>query len=275
MVNHWRQCWFSEKAFRSNGIWGSTAIGIVLLGMSACNSFEYIVGPEMSDLHLTVDTLKSSLRDAERSIAELQVEVETRRHELSNAQIARAQLEGRVREVERRLNEARHVIDLQRAELAHSRSERERVARSGIPLQNQQKHLYQNSSKREKPAKAVISEAMAPPRDGEPELSTVHHEQEALTDDSRESTQVPSQSAMGSDTATAGERQDSSQSSTITTRLRVLIKAGDTLWSLAQRHRTSVKRLMTINALSNDRIRVGQMLWLTELSTGESEHERM
>ena len=72
-----------------------------------------------------------------------------------------------------------------------------------------------------------------------------------------------------------GEGQDSSQSSTMTTRLRVLIKTGDTLWSLAQRHHTSVKRLMTINALSNDRIQVGQMLWLTELSAGESEHERM
>jgi LysM repeat protein len=263
------------KVFRVMREWGSTSIGILLLGMSACSPLgSMIIESEMSDLQLTMDTLKASLQDAQRTAAELRAEVDARRLELADVQIARAQLDGRIREVERRLTEARHVIDLQRAELAYSRSKRERIARTGVSLQNQRKHLYQNSSKLEKPAKVEISEAIAP-GNGEPELATVHHEQKALTDDSRESTQVPSQSAMGFDTSMVGEGQDSSQSSTMTTRLRVLIKTGDTLWSLAQRHRTSVKRLMTINALSNDRIRVGQMLWLTELSAGESEHERM
>lgn len=263
------------KVFRVMREWGRTSIGILLLGMSACSPLEsMIVESEMSDLQLTMDTLKASLRDAQRTVAELRVEADARRMELADVQIARAQLDGRIREVERRLTEARHVIDLQRAELAQSRSERERVARTEVPRQNQRKHLYQNSSKLEKPTKVEISEAMAP-GDGEPELATVHHGRETLADDSRESTHVPSQSAMGFNTSTVGERQDSSQSPTMTTRLRVLIKAGDTLWSLAQRHRTSVKRLMTINALSNDRIRAGEMLWLTELSTGESERERM
>jgi hypothetical protein len=32
---------------------------------------------------------------------------------------------------------------------------------------------------------------------------------------------------------------------------------------------------MEINALSNDHIQAGQVLWLTESSTSESEHERM
>ena len=263
------------KVFRVMREWRSTSIGILLLWMSACSPLEsMIVEPGISDLQLTMDTLKASLRDAQRTAAELRAEVDARRLELADVQIARAQLEGRIREVERRLAEARHVIDLQRAELAHSRSERKQVARTGVPLQNQRKHLYQNSSTLGKPAKIETSEAMAH-GDGEPELATVHHGHETLTDDSRESTHIPSQSSMGFNAPTVGERQDSSQSSTMTTRLRVLIKTGDTLWSLAQRHRTSVKRLMTINALSNDHIRVGQMLWLTELSTGESQHERM
>lgn len=261
------------KVFRVMREWGSTSIGILLLGMSACSPLEsMIVESEMSDLQLTMDTLKASLRDAQRTVAELRAEADARRLELADVQIARAQLDGRIREAERRLTEARHVIDLQRAELAQSRSERERIARTEVPLQNQRKHLYQNSSKLEKPTKVEISEAMAP-GDSEPELATVHHGHETLADDSRGSTHVPSH-AMGFNTSTVGKGQDSSQSSTMTTRLRVLIKAGDTLWSLAQRHHTSVKRLMTINALSNDRIRAGQMLWLTELSTGESEHER-
>jgi septal ring factor EnvC (AmiA/AmiB activator) len=83
--------------------------------MSACSSLEdIIIEPEMSDLQLTVDTLKTSLRDAQRMVDELRVEVDARGQELAEVQIARAQLEGRVQEAERRLTEARHVIDLQR-----------------------------------------------------------------------------------------------------------------------------------------------------------------
>jgi LysM repeat protein len=37
---------------------------------------------------------------------------------------------------------------------------------------------------------------------------------------------------------------------------------GDTLWSIAQRHRVSLKRLMAVNQLSDNHIEVGQDLWL-------------
>ncbi|NJL17786.1 MAG: LysM peptidoglycan-binding domain-containing protein [Nitrospira sp.] len=42
----------------------------------------------------------------------------------------------------------------------------------------------------------------------------------------------------------------------------VVIRPGDTLWSLARQYQTSVKHLMAINDLPNDRIQVGQTLWL-------------
>jgi membrane-bound lytic murein transglycosylase D len=45
---------------------------------------------------------------------------------------------------------------------------------------------------------------------------------------------------------------------------RVSVKPGDTLWSIAQRHRVSVKRLMAFNRLSDSHIQVGQALWLIE-----------
>lgn len=103
------------KGGRVKGTWSSISIGILLLGISACSSLEdIIIEPEMSDLQLTVDTLKTSLRDAQRLVDELRVEVDARGQELADVQIARAQLEGRIQEAERRLTEARHVVDLQR-----------------------------------------------------------------------------------------------------------------------------------------------------------------
>ncbi|MBH0180622.1 MAG: LysM peptidoglycan-binding domain-containing protein [Nitrospira sp.] len=47
--------------------------------------------------------------------------------------------------------------------------------------------------------------------------------------------------------------------------LRVVVMPGDTLWSIAQRHRVSLKRLMAMNYLSDDHIEAGQDLWLVYL----------
>lgn len=194
----------------------STSIGIILLGMSACGPLDpIIVEREMPDLQLTVDTLKTSLRDAQRTVAELRAEIDAGRQELADVQIVRAQLEGRIREAERRLTEARHVIDLQREELANSRSEREQVGRTKAALQNKLQQLQKRVSKVEG---NVPSEAL---------------------------------------------------------RIQVVVKSGDTLWRIARRHRTSVRRLMVRNALSNEHIQVGQALWLTEPPIEGPGHERM
>ena len=128
--------------------WAVTGVLCVSLAMMlGCSPLEPIMEPEVSDLQLTVDTLKTTVRDSQRTIVELRAELDARRQELADVQIARAQFEGRVREAERRLVEARQVIDLQREELAGSRSERERAARTGILLQNQMKQLQKQLSK--------------------------------------------------------------------------------------------------------------------------------
>ncbi|MDK2742961.1 MAG: LysM peptidoglycan-binding domain-containing protein [Nitrospira sp.] len=254
----------------------NTAVGILLLGISACSSFEPLVEQETSDLQLTVDALKTSLNDAQRALVDLRVEVETRRQEFTDAQITRAQLEGRIREAERRLTEARHVIDLQREELASSRTERDRARRTGAALQSQLKQLQKYQSKMGRHTAGEMPTAMAFPRESQLELATMSLQEEALSDDIGESTGVISQPAIHlSRDSSVGAVPSTARPSTMTTDLPVLIKPGDTLWSLAQRHRTSVKRLMEINALSNDHIQAGQVLWLTESSTSESEHERM
>ncbi len=265
------------KGVRVKGKWRSTSIGILLLGMSACSSLEdIIIEPEMSDLQLTVDTLKTSLRDAQRMVDELRVEVDARGQELAEVQIARAQLEGRIQEAERRLTEARHVIDLQREELSSARSEREQVGRTRAALQLQLKQLQRQLSKFEKQVRGEVSPAaMVSPRDSQPEPSTIVHQQGDLRAIPDDGTQVVSGAAIQvSEASSVGEVPVVSQSA-VPLHPHVVIKSGDTLWRIARRYHTSVSRLMVLNALSGDRIQVGQTLWLTEPSADESEHERM
>jgi LysM repeat protein len=245
--------------------------------MSACSSLEdIIIEPEMSDLQLTVDTLKTSLRDAQRMVDELRVEVDARGQELADVQIARAQLEGRIQEAEHRLTEARHVIDLQREELASARSEREQIGRTKATLQNQLKQLQRQLSKVEKQLRGEVSPAaMVSPRGAQPDPATTVHQQDALRAIQDDGAQAVSGAAIQvSGASSIGEVPVVSQSA-VPLRLHVVVKSGDTLWRLARRYHTSVSRLMVLNALSGDRIQVGQALWLTEPSADEPEHERM
>lgn len=230
----------------------------------------------MLDLQLTVDTLKTSLRDAQRMVDELRIDVDARRQELADVQIVRAQLEGRIREAEHRLTEARHVIDLQREELASSRSEREQMGRTRAALQNQLKHLQKQLSKVGKQMKGEVSPAATGlPRGRQPEVATIVHQQGDQLATPDEGIQVIPESAIQvSGASSVGEIPVVSQSSTVTSRLRVFVKSGDTLWRLARQNHTSVSSLMALNALSDDRILVGQALWLTEPPADEPEHQR-
>ena len=105
------------------------AVGFAAALFAGCGELEPMREPEVVELELTTDTLKASVRDAQRMVAELRADLEARRGELAEAQVARAQLEGRVREAERRVIEARQVIELQREELAAVRAERARAFR--------------------------------------------------------------------------------------------------------------------------------------------------
>jgi LysM repeat protein len=218
----------------------------------ACSPLEPLDEPEFSDLQLTMDTLKTSLRDAQRTIAELRAEIDSRRQEQADQKIARAQLEGRVREAERRLIEARHVIDLQREELAGSRSDRERAARTGAVLQSQLKQLHNQIARMGSPAgmpsargrQMGVAAAKLDQPDVLPERAAVV------------APQVPYFHEKASADTTRTSRAASGNP------LRVVVMPGDTLWSIAQRHRVSLKRLMAMNQLSDNHIEVGQDLWL-------------
>lgn len=227
---------------------GALAVGFMtLLG---CSPLEPLPEPEMTNLQLTVDTLKTTIRENQRTIVELRAELEARRQELADVQIARAQLEGRVREAERRLVEARQVIDLQREELAGSRSERDRVTRSGAALHNQLKQLQQQLSKMGNETNSARAAAATP--------SSVPVPRRRTGKAPSDSTAVVVSPALHVSDRSTGTKPGSAFPT------RVVVQPKDTLWSLAQRYGVPVKRLIALNHLADTHIQAGQVLWFSE-----------
>jgi LysM repeat protein len=264
------------KAFRWNEVWRSLSVGLVFLNLVACAGLDSISGPKMSDLQLTVDVLNGSLKDAQQAMAELRAELEVRNQELAEMQVVRAQLEGRVREAERRLSEARHVIALQREELTESRADRERIARTGTVLQTQLKQLRKQLSRIEKQqASGGVSPTIMDLQVEKQLRSVPVGMKEAISlDDPLDGRRVLSQpNGALSGAASVDQGAAPAQPLTLATNPRVVIRYGDTLWSLAQRYHTSVHQLMAVNALSTDYIQAGQSLWLPESVADESQYE--
>jgi LysM repeat protein len=241
------------------------AIGLASALFVGCGELEPMREPEVVDLELTTDTLKASVRDAQRTVAELRADIEARRRELAEAQVARAQLEGRVREAERRVIEARQVIELQREELAAARTERERVSRSSFQLQGQLKQLQKQLSKRGESGSAGDGQEVTPV----PSSGAIRKGQKAM--------QVPAQGSQPSEfletprmMATSAavrqvptKREPSSEVEYQKAPTQyVSVKPGDTLWSIAQKYRVKVEHLRALNQLTDNRIEIGQALWL-------------
>ena len=246
------------------------AVGFAAALFAGCGELEPMREPEMVELELTTDTLKASVREAQRTVTELRADLESRRRELAEAQVARAQLEGRVREAERRVIEARQVIVLQREELAAARTERERVFRSSLQLQSQMKQLRKQYSKimmRESGSAQDGQEPIPIPSSGAVSKSQKAIQVPAQHDQPSEfletpqkmvatptaMTQVPAEQGASS----GGEQQRNSPR-------HVSVKPGDTLWSIAQRYRVSVENLRRFNQLTDNRIVIGQALWLPD-----------
>lgn len=242
--------------------------GIVFVFWAGCGALEPMDEPEVTDLQLTVDTLKASVRDAQRTASELRKELEASRRDLAEAQVARAQLEGRVREAERRLGESKQVIDLQREELASARTERERHSRSSVLMQSQLKQLQKKLARFGK-----LGEE-GQPSGPSPANGPSQKAQKAMM--------VPTQT-----TSPSHPLPERNMSVTPTTLVRVprmrdssydrgagehesryvTVKAGDTLWRIAHRYQVNVDRLRATNQLTGNRIEIGQALRLPESRT--------
>ena len=243
------------------------AVGFAAVLFAGCGELEPMREPEVVELELTTDALRSSVREAQRTVADLRADLEARRRELAEAQVARAQLEGRVREAERRVIEARQVIELQREELAAARTERERVFRSSLQLQGQMNQLRKQRSKTGELGSAQGAQEAIPL----PSSGAVRKNQKAI--------QVPAQQNQPSEfletpqmaaapvaaMQVPADREPSPGAERQRAPMRhVSVKPGDTLWRIAQKNRVSVEYLRTFNQLTDNRIVIGQALWLPD-----------
>jgi hypothetical protein len=222
-------------------------VGILPLAAGACGELEPIVEPEMVDLQLTMDTLKTQVRDTQRNLAEVRAELESRRQELADAQVARAQLEGRVREAERRVSEARQIIEVQREELLAARAERERVFRSSGQPSNQMRQFQKRAAR---PVMPGMEPELVPAATG-PSLPW--------------SFAPPTAAATTTVNAFPAKRPPAAATLRPNLPLReIVVMPGDTLWSLARRYRMGLNRLRSINHLTDDRIEIGQSLLVSD-----------
>lgn len=212
-------------------------------------------GPDVlpSDLQITADSLKTAVREAQRTASELRAELEEQRKDLADAHVARAQLQGMLRETERRLADARQVIELQREELASARSEREKVAQMEPPMSGRSR-LPMTGTPSEEQSPVADPEAMGPALDRERDRSgDGPHTDEAAG--AHPAALVPGDERRS-------ERPASAQSAaSIRT---IVIQAGDTLWRIARRHKVQLNALRAINGLQNNIIVVGRTLRLPE-----------
>ncbi|MCE9536253.1 MAG: LysM peptidoglycan-binding domain-containing protein [Nitrospirae bacterium] len=209
------------------------------------------------------------MRDAQRLVAELRTDLEARRQDLSESQVARAQLEGRVREAERRVIEARQVIELQREELAAARMERGRVSRSSMQLQGQMKQLHKQLSKAEKSdsdqgqdgqAAASFPSSRVRHKGQKATQVPVHRSQAS---EYREPQQLAATSASMVQMSINHDASSMSEAQRPPSR-HVSVKTGDTLWSIAQKYRVNMEQLRALNQLTDNKIIIGQALWLPD-----------
>ena len=244
------------------------ALGFASALLVGCGELEPMREPEMVELELTTDTLKASVRDAQRMIAELRADLEVRRRELAEAQIARAQLEGRVRETERRIIESRQVIELQREELATVRAKQAHVLQGGFQLQGRMKELQKQPSRTRNSGPAHDRQkAVSLPSGG-----AIHKSQNATQvsaqrnqiSEFQETPQMAAASAalrpvLANDGTSLPEREPQGNSPE-----RVSVKPGDTLWNISQRYHVNVEHLRTFNQLTDNKIVIGRTLRLPD-----------
>ena len=229
--------------------------------LAGCAEFD--PGPTMEDLQLTIDALKTQTRDAQRTVADLRAELETRRQELGAALVARAQMEGKLREAERRLTEARQVVELQREELARARDERAGVTHGGRNLRSQLRQLQQQLAQHDQLQQKMVSptrpqvRSRAVGRTGQPDVTVERAERQ----NAARRAAVPAARVNQVSPASSVPMQPIDDPTAIPPG-KIVVKYGDTLWSLSRRYRVDLMELRALNKLATDRILAGQELFL-------------
>lgn len=278
MRHHRRPSRSSSQPVAMSNQWISGApsrwLRVVVVGAiwlaSGCADLDPMEDPDVADYHLTIDTMRVAAREDERHLADLRLELDSQRQELSAALIARAQLEGRLREVERRLADARHIIDLQRDELTRLRKERDGSSKHEVPHAPRGRQRSKRAAPADRPSMGQTPPIPAepptisqPPQDTEPVPPPSDLREPQSLPVPPPVTPGPPVSQLNGGTVAAAERRENGLDAGALVR-SIAVRAGDTLWRLARRHGVKVEALRSVNGLSGDLIQVGQALMIPE-----------
>jgi LysM repeat protein len=221
-------------------------------------------GPTIKDYQVMTQALQAEARQAQRTITDLEVQREALQRELGDARTAKARLEGDVLNAERRLLEARHLVDLQREELAFALDERKRLAQDAREVQAQ---LTEVGRLRQQ-ISDVQSERIRL-QTIEETITRQANEMGELKAAVRESLRA---SALKSSEVSAPEFRPSAIVTPVAVdsvhhprpSKMVRVRSGDSLWALARRYGVPLDDLKAVNRLKTDLIVPGQELLLPD-----------
>jgi hypothetical protein len=225
-------------------------------------------GPTIKDYQVITQALQADARQAQRTITDLEMQRQGLQRDLGEARAAFARLEGKLLNAERRLLEARHIVDLQREELAHATDERQRLAHSAREMDAQlQEQRTVSSQLRQQMADAqseqirhqTMDEALVRQASAMAELKAAFRE--ALRAPVLNSAEVTSlrfrPSAIVTRAAVYGDYPPAPSH-------MIRVRRGDSLWALARLYGVALDDLIAANQLKTDLIVPGQELRLPD-----------
>ena len=229
-------------------------------------------GPTVRDYQVITQALHADARQAQRTIMDLEVQREALQRELGESRSARARLEGNVLDAERRLLEARHLVDLQRDELARAMDERQRMAQAAREVQAQ----LQAQLEAQLTDVGRLRQQVA---DAQSERERLQTMDEAFTQQASEMAELkaavkealrkPAIKSVGLNAPVLrpsgiGTPVAAYSNQVALLSRSVIVRRGDSLWVLAHRHGISLDELIALNRLKSDIIVPGQTLLLPD-----------
>jgi len=212
----------------------SLTAGLLLTGCSSLSTNNYAI------MH---EALKEESAQAQRTAASLHAEVQTLQEQLGASRAAHARTQGELRDSERRLIEAERIAELKQDELAKAKEAREQGEKTGYQVKlkvadaNEQKRIKMLEASIKRLTKEVATLNMTL-RD-----SVVHPKPAAASTNEPDGTLPPAQMRPSHS---------------------LIVRAGDTLFSIARLYDIALADLKSLNRLATDRILVGQVLIVPE-----------
>jgi len=212
----------------------SLTAGLLLTGCSSLSTNNYAI------MH---EALKEETAQAQRTAVSLHAEVQTLQAQLGASRAAHARTQGELRDSERRLIEAQRIAELKQDELAKTRAASGQGEKTGDQVKlrvaddREQKRINMLETSIKKLTKEVAT------------LNTT------LRDSGARPTPAATPTNELDGTLPPAQMKPSHS---------LIVRAGDTLFSIARLYDIALADLKSLNRLATDRILVGQVLIVPE-----------